>query len=275
MSRLEDPLALPNANLSQCEKRRIIGVQFVDYDKKLNLCQAGHPIHRWFTNACRPGDTFRTVLGNKETIDIDPSGPFLETLSIGMPFHKWHSFQEDSQPDPMCETSYLALASTTELHQTRDGAQPHTFIVQADHLTPTASCDHESRVLDAGRKLRAWTAVAYLAGWRQGHSSLGTVVAISPGGTKIAAATWKRVIFYSLNPTLLHQGELEHYFPARDYNTRKGFGRLRPVLLPSTGVVHNLVWRGETQLYATTDRGLAKWDLDETCHSKRKVFSLM
>ena len=273
VSKFEDPLALPNANLDQCQKRRLFGVQFVDYDKKLNFWRPGHPIHGWFTNTCRPGDTFRPIVGNKETIDLDPSSAYSETLSVDMPFHMCHSLHEDWQPGPMCEMSYLALATTMELHQKADGAQTHTFIVQADHVIPSANCDHKNH-LDDGRKLGSWTAVAYLAGWRQGHSSLGTVVAVSPEGTKIAAAIWDRVILYSLNPTLLHQGELEHYFPARDYNARKGFGRLRPVLLPSDGVVHRMVWREETQLYATTDRGLVKWDLEATCHSKRKALSL-
>lgn len=109
---------------------------------------------------------------------------------------------------------------------------------------------------------------------QQGTSSLGTIVAISPRGTRIAAATWSRVSLWSLDPSLLLQGELQHYFPVRDYNTRKGFGRLRPTPLSSEGVVHSMAWSSETLLYATTDQGLVKWDIGHMSQGEREDLTL-
>ena len=140
-------------------------------------------------------------------------------------------------------------------------------------MASTTGCDHVID-LEGGRRLPSWKALALLAGYREGTSSLGTVVAISPRGTKIAAATWSRVLVWSLNPTLLHQGELQHYFPVRDYNSKKGFGRLRPTLLSSEGVVHSMLWTNETQLYAATDRGLVKWDMGHMSDGERESLSL-
>lgn len=37
-----------------------------------------------------------------------------------------------------------------------------------------------------------------------------------------------------------------------------------PTLLSTEGVVHEMLWTNETQLYATADQGLAKWDI-RTC----------
>jgi len=106
------------------------------------------------------------------------------------------------------------------------------------------------------------------------RSSLGTVVAISPEGTRLAAATWSRVLMWSFSPRLLLQGELQHYFPTRDFNLRKDFGRLRPTLLSSGGVVHNMQFTDETHLYATTDQGLVRWDIGHLSDSGRDNRSL-
>lgn len=106
------------------------------------------------------------------------------------------------------------------------------------------------------------------------HSSLGTVVAISPKGTRLAAATWSRVLMWSFSPGLLLQDELQHYFPMRDFNLRKGFGRLRPTILSSVGVVYGMQFTDETHLYATTDQGLVKWDIGHLSDGRREHLSL-
>ena len=171
----------------------------------------------------------------------------------------------------MCQVSYLALG----MNENRKGSpqHPYVFIVGADTSVLSTDCDHSAN-LELGRKLRSWRPLALLSGYREGTSSLGTVMAVSPKGSKIAAATWTRVLIWSLDPRLLHQGELQHYFPTCDYNPRKGFGRLRPTLLPSQGVVHRMLWKDETQLYATTDQGLAKWDLGHMSDGERDQLTL-
>lgn len=190
-----------------------------------------------------------------------------------MPFHAAHCYgvTVDWSTAPMCGNSYLALGMTK--HRRASSNHPDVFIVQADAIVFSADCEHRSNP-EEGRKARSWKALAFLAGYREGASSLGTVIAVSPGGTRIAAATWSRVLVWSFSPKLLHQGELQHYFPTHDYNSRKGFGRLRPTLLPSQGVVHSMLWTNETQLYATTDRGLAKWDIGHRSEGEREHLSL-
>ena len=193
---------------------------------------------------------------------------------VGMPFHGIH-FEGITDtywhPVPHCRTSYLALGISRDVNESSN--HPNAFVVQADCDTEAAHCNHRVR-LDYGRRLTSWKAVALLAGWRQSISSLGTILAISPDGTKVAAADWSRLLIWSLDPKLLHQGELQHYFPIRDYNEGKGFGRLRPTLLLSEDVVYNMMWINETCLYATTERGLVRWDLGPKSGGQRDDLEL-
>ena len=176
------------------------------------------------------------------------------------------------------------------------------FICMTEIDSSPALCSHAVN-LDAGRRSSSWTALALLAGWKPGTSSLGTVVAISPGCTRVAAASWDRVLVWTLDPGLLHQGSLETYFPACDWNRRKGLGRLRPVRLQAgiggkgwaggiggdgTGggragkelvgakgdVVYGLTWVCETTLYAVTDRGLVRWDVGPKAEGGREELKL-
>lgn len=190
-----------------------------------------------------------------------------------MPFHATHSYSVnvDSNAAAMCGNSYLALGMTK--HPRESTNHPDVFIVQAESMVFSSDCQHRI-VPEEGRSIQSWEPVAFLAGYRQGTSSLGTVIAVSPEGTKIAAATWSQVLIWSFSPKLLLQGELQHYFPTHDYKPGKGFGRLRPTLLPSQGVVHSMLWANETQLYATTDRGLAQWDIGHRSEGEREHLTL-
>ena len=243
-------------------------MQFVDDDKKLNLYMPGNPIHSWYTNTCSPmQEECGPILTNFAFISIGSEEfPANREFRVGMPFHAIHF-----ENIPHCQTSYLALGISRDMNEGSN--HPNAFIVQADYDIQAADCKHRVR-LDYGRRLTSWKAVALLAGWRQGTSSLGTIVAISPEGTKVAAAIWSHVLVWSLNPKLLHQGELQHYFPVRDYNEGKEFGRLRPTLLSSEGVVHNMLWIDETRLYATADRGLVMWDLGPKSDGERDDLEL-
>ena len=255
------------------KERLMSNCQFVDNDSKLNFYEAGVPIHSWYTNCSnRVYDENGPILLNAALIDIGNDGARSE-FEVGMPYYGIHTYSVyvDRRFMPVCQISYFALAMSKALnpHGQRD-----VFIVHTDSHLPVGSCDHNVH-LDKGRKSSSWTALALLAGFKQCClSSLGTVVAISPGGTRIAAANWSRVLFWSVSPEALDQGELQHYFPAHDYNMRKGIGRLRPTLLPSQGVVHNMLWTNETQLYASTDQGLAKWDIGYMSEGRRDNLSL-
>lgn len=101
-------------------------------------------------------------------------------------------------------------------------------------------------------------------------------MAISPGGNRIAAATWDRLLIWTLDGDLLHQGGLQHYFPVRDYNAKKGFGRLRPTKLSTEGigVIYGLRWASETSLFANTELGLVQWDMGILSTGERQTLSL-
>lgn len=193
----------------------------------------------------------------------------LSKFAVGMPFAGFHarSVAVDFQKSPVCRFFYLAIGIS------EDFGGSNVFIVQTERDVPLLQCQHEVN-LEKGRRGTNWRALALLAGWRPSTSSLGTVMAISPGGGRIAAATWSRVLVWAFHPTLLHQGMLQHYFPARDYNPRKDVGRLRPIKLSTEGVIHNMLWADESKLYATTDRGLVRWDMGHLCVGEREDLSL-
>ena len=193
-------------------------------------------------------------------------------FAVAIPFHAVHfaDVTVDYSDAKMCQTSYLAIATTKNINE--KGGQ-NAFIVQSTVDTSPATCNH-STSLDAGRRSSTWKPLALLAGYRQGTSSLGTILAVSPNCTHVAAASWTTLLIWSLDPSLLHQSGLEHYFPAVDYNMRKGFGRLRPVRLRPEGVVHKLCWVGETTLYAITDSGLVRWECGARAHGLREELNL-
>ena len=204
---------------------------------------------------------------------LDPENEeTLQEFHIGMPFHGVHNVGGlvSHQTLPLCTTSYLAIGIH---HDPYNDDSYDAFIVQAESRFPTTTCFHRVD-LEAGRGVSSWKAIALLAGWRQGKSSLGTVMAISPGGSSVASATWSRVLVWTFSTRLLHQGELQHYFPVHDYNSTKAIGRLRPFMLKAMGVVHNLLWISETVLYATTDQGLVRWDMGNMSDGEKEELSL-
>lgn len=247
----------------------ISSCQFVDDDSKLNLYKAGAPVHSWYMSCPDPAEEDSgSIWSNTAFIDSENDGEH-QAFEVGMPYYGIHTYSVfvDRQSMPVCQTSYFALAMSKTLNEC---GQTDVFVVSADSYLSVGSCDHKIH-LDKGRKSSSWTALALLAGFRQRWlSSLGTPIAVSHCGTRIAAANWSRVLVWSVDPKVLHQGDLQRYFPARDYNVRKGIGRLRPTLLSSEGVVHKMLWADETQLYATTDQGLAKWDIGPMSEGRRE-----
>ena len=261
------------------KSRQVFGLQFVANDNKLNLYRPGNPIHSWYTTSPNPAKEHHNafILHNGARIGFDSNSPFSSTeMEVGMPFHGLHSedITLEGQSETFCQFSYLALGiDKYPSDKGKSDYHPDAFIVQADMHVPSSNCAHRVH-LDNGRLLDMWTSVGLLAGWRQGTSSLGTVLAISPQGGRIAAATWSRVLVWSFDARLLHQGELQHYYPTRDYNEGKKLGRIRPTLLPSAGIVHNMLWIDQTQLYATTDQGLIRWDIGPMSDGEKEELTL-
>ena len=228
-------------------------------------------IHSWYTTCPNSvEEDSKPIYSNTVSIDVEHDGTRL-VFEVGMPFHGIHTYNVDRQPMPMCQISYFALAMSKTPNQ---NGQTDVFIVRADSYLSMNSCDHKVH-LDEGRSNHSWTVLALLAYRKRCCvSSLGTVFATSPDGTRIAAADWSRVLVWSVNLRVLHQGEMQHYFPTCDYNVRKRIGRLRPTLLSSEGVVHKMLWTNETQLYAASDEGLVKWDFGHMSAGRRQTLSL-
>lgn len=275
--------------------RQIFSPFFSTSDRAINFHLPGSPIHNWYTYSTSPSSSTGTILPNNAYITLNAlslsddsvSGPSY-SFKIGIPFHGHHTgfISVSYSAAPMCRTSYLALGECTDADF--HGGN-NMFICMTEIDSSPALCSHAVN-LDAGRRSSSWTALALLAGWKPGTSSLGTVVAISPSCTRVAAASWDRLLVWSLDPGLLHQGSLETYFPACDWNQRKGLGRLRPVRLQVGGgrgggggkaavggredVVYGLTWVSETTLYAVTDRGLVRWDVGPKAEGGREELKL-
>ena len=253
------------------EPTLIFDARFTSNSQTVNLFAPGSAIHSWYTNACQPnasdnGPTFE----NRAIVEMDPGAEVWEEFSISMPFHAIHHTDTTSVPNagPFCQFSYLAIG----MSKTHD-FESNVFVLQAKDAT-LGPCTHEIN-LEQGRRLATWKPLALLAGWRsKSTSSLGTVADVSPHGGRIAAGTWRKLLVWSLNPTMLQEGGLQHYFPARDYNSAKGIGRLKPIKLPCEGVIYRLIWISETILYAITDRGITRWDMGHLCKGQRERLTL-
>ncbi|KAL8793390.1 MAG: hypothetical protein Q9195_003976 [Heterodermia aff. obscurata] len=255
----------PNNRTDTAPPRQIFAASFSTSDRVLNFHRPGSPIHNWFTHSTNPSSTTSgPIHTNTAYITLSPS-LIPSIFKVAIPFHAHHtpSISVTYSAAPMCRTSYLALGECTDSDFALSAGGPNSsnvFIVHGEIDTAPTACSHTPS-LDAGRRNDDWKALALLSGWRHGTSSLGTVVAISSKGSHVAAATWDRVLVWSLDADLLHQGALEHYFPACDWNQKKGLGRLRPVRVRSAGVVYAMCWVGECVLYAVTDGGLVRWDV--------------
>ncbi|MCJ1481296.1 hypothetical protein MMC06_001453 [Schaereria dolodes] len=222
------------------------------------------PIHHLYTYCCRSDSGNRSLYLNGRSLwQLGTS----EFHLIGIPFYTFC----DSTFDPVvkdysCNTTWLALAQSTHL------TKVNVFIVGSNAQgPPVVVCDHAISRENGIRN--DWVPLAFLSGWQQGESSIGTVIGTSPGGTRIAAATWTKLLVWSIDPQLI-SAEFPCYFPIEDYNVTKEIGRLRPVQLPSRGVVHSMQWTDETILYAMTDHGLVKWDVGSTSRGIERACSL-
>lgn len=243
-------------------------MSFIRGGKGLNFYEPGNPIHSWFTNYCDLTEPDTITWHSRRNISFIELDCKFEEFEIGMPFQGFHGAIV-VRGAPFCRYSYLAIGITKTV------LPASAFIVQSDYAVSTPIC-HHSVDLDGARSRVEWKLVAFLAGWRLGASSLGTVMAISPSGNRIAAATWDRLLIWTLDADLLHQGGLQHYFPVRDYNAKKGFGRLRPTKLSmeDIGVIYSLRWASETSLFASTEHGLVQWDMGILNSGERQILSL-
>jgi len=246
----------------------VFNLEYAERDKKINLFESGLPIHSWYAESPNFDSLGMTAIRpNTSRIDINKDGK-RKHLLISSSFHGSHNDVSPRHGTKPCHKNYLSLGISTSLNES---GQPCLYILQT--MPRSGPCNHVVD-LDEGRKHTRWRARALLAGYRQGTSTLGTVLAISPRGTRVAAANWSQVLIWSFDPSSLQRGKSDQYFPREDFNPRKDLGRLRPTPLSSEGVVHRMLWTSERHLFAVTDHGLVKWDLGHMSQGKRRELTL-
>lgn len=245
---------------------RAFNAQFVREGTALNFFEPHKPVHSWSTVSCdltNPESGYRFEK-NSTTVMIDGAPAAVE---MGMPFRALHMTTPGTQG---CAFTYLAFAIS-------DSTRPASaFIVKAVDSVETHPCPH-SFDLEEVWQLVEWEAVAFLAGWRLAlNSSLGTVMALSPSGDRVASATWNHLLIWAFDCGSLWNCELDQYFPVRDFYPLDNVGRLRPTELSTegVGVIYGLGWANETILWASTESGLVQWDMRDMSTGQKHSLSL-
>lgn len=248
------------------KERLMFDINFTRNGEILNCYQAGHPVHKWFLDPMDAGTPdagpFRE---NRALIDIHGRGTY-DLYAVGMPFWGIHGFN-GAYPVFGCRSTFYAIGVR------QAAANFNVMIVSSKGPVSFGHCNHQLD-LEEGRMSSTWMPLVQLSGWQRVDSTQGTVMAISPQGTRIATANWDCVLVWTLNPTLLHRQGLKRSLPTRDYDPRKGIGRLRPSKLPTVGVVYRMMWTSEESLYATTEYGLVQWNLGVWGSKRREKISM-
>ena len=133
-------------------------------------------------------------------------------------------------------------------------------------------------------------AVAKLEGYDSlTQTSIGPILAISRGGTRIAIAVWKRLLIWAVNPQAFLRPDEDPtvdveamdaagdpgYTEACGHSFYRAYDRvgnvtiLPPVELKNDAVVHKLAFVDEDILYGLTDQGLVSWDMRAGCAGRQ------
>lgn len=117
-------------------------------------------------------------------------------------------------------------------------------------------------------------------------STLGIRMAVSPCGQRIAMASWKRVLVWALDPkAFLDPATLADGSVPGDHAYLEGCGyqyyqcnkfykemvELQPAQLPEVGVVFDLAFREEDELWAWTEKGLVRWRFGVWSNRRRDI----
>ena len=243
------------------------GLQFMaSSTAQLNFFMPGFPIHRYYADTDGLSDPNLGPMVHNQPYATPASKA---GLYVGVPVYGQHEMFSDDGGVERCARKYLAL-----------GMDPDTsacFVLQFETHWPRTLCghdrDYENYRIDGAAD---WDIVARLQGVRAASSSLGNVMAISPGRTRLAMANWTDVRVWALEPGVLVEGPgavLAHY-PAAQLHADDGSAVLPSVVLPAQGVVHRMVFHDEDDLFAMTDAGLVKWSLDGGARGDQKIFRL-
>ncbi len=256
----EDPRKDMAASKAADKSRLIFDMEFA---RQLHFFKPGTPIHLWSADVGKL-DELGPIQTNSELVQVDDVD---KQLAVGVPFHGFHeTFRGDNDLD-YCRTRYLAIGINL-------GKEQAAYVVQAEQECLYLNCDHQTD-LQRGRGSSEWRPLARLARYSQGRSSLGTVMAVSQQGRRIAMADWDRLLVWALEPETFQVGDPYNY---QSGNFRKFYGcdeddsilRIEPLQLPTQAIIHRLCFTGENRLYAIADSGLMRWDLGPSCSNKRK-----
>lgn len=199
--------------------------------------------------------------------------PFSDSLSlhfaIGIPFFGTHATITQNNME-MCNWKYLSLG----IAKHRSEGWSVACLLRSEALCQSRNCDHELN-LDRGRRFIAWTVVATLSGFQESTSSIGSIVAASPLGTRIAVANWDVIYIWALEPNSIIENNEDGYYPPCSVGENPDVVELRPIALPLDAVCFKLKFLyEENELLALTDRGLMLWDLGAFGNGEKEAVQL-
>lgn len=195
--------------------------------------------------------------------------------------HHFSSHSDAANEPPDCANTALNFVIASD----HDPFCRHgPYLVKA--LQWPDGCSHFDWDVDVVRQ--RYLCVARLIGFpdMSNLSTLGLIVAVSPRSHRIAVASWKTLLVYSLDPRAFLDPDYslsrslkgissseraaaypedqteecgwEFYSNAEIYTNCVG---LEPVELECEGVVHGLEWRNENELWGWDDQGLVRWKI--------------
>ena len=253
----------------------VCGVGFRDEGRTLDLFASGRPIPCGRVGIQDGEHPIFSLTATQNQADFDRDGTNYK-FHKGPVFYSKHTSNArfDSEEEPLCKWSDLTIAIAIHEDEALYSTPP-VFVTLNETYRDPSLCDHRVNIGRA-RFMDKVKPVALLAGFQSCQSSLGTVMAASSGGYRIAAAMWNCIYIWSFDAKLLSDADLSTYFPRQDYNAAKGFGRIRPTQLSSSaGVVHSMFWIGDDILFTITDRGLSRFDVSPLCEGHHEDMSLI
>ncbi|KAJ6000146.1 hypothetical protein N7481_000555 [Penicillium waksmanii] len=170
-------------------------------------------------------------------------------FAIDLPFFSKHE-PGDELPGGRCHWQYLAVGIAT--HR----VEHWTVACLLKSEAFSGRCDHE-RNLDRGRRFDQWEIMARLDGYHESNTSHRSLITASFRGTRIAAASWKTVTIWALNPDALVERNESGFYPESWKSSTIGVTELPPIVIDLGAVCSQIEFTvDENELIAITDRGL-------------------
>ncbi|KAF2790655.1 hypothetical protein K505DRAFT_364546 [Melanomma pulvis-pyrius CBS 109.77] len=243
----------------------------------VHLYPATFPMPHWILSPLSiVSDDISEAIERRDTLLPDVVDVFPKhSLGRAIAHHHHHLVTDPDLNEGAATCVNTALEFMISREESLTGSRTGAFLLKALHY-PT-SCKHFDLSKDYRRLHHVF--VAQLAGLPDLHnlSTLGLRIAISPRSHRIAIASWKTVNVWSLDPeAFLNPDYSLGGAPGvpGDYAFTEGCGWqfyssgkfhrecvvLEPVELPGSGVVFDLEFRNEDELWGWTSTGMCRWD---------------